>query len=106
MWALACRVRPLVLSRKLLIRCVLIDAGRAFGLSRTEPIVTIGGIGCTDAQWVSDAQIVCSSPPTSAGVHDLVVRVGVNEVNKKNAFTSLVPVISTLIPASGKKVGG
>ena len=89
-----------------LIACVDRCTGRAFGLSRVEPVVTIGGVGCTDAKWVSDEQIECTTPPTSSGVHDLVVRVGVNEVSKKDAFTSLTPVISTLIPPSGKKVGG
>jgi hypothetical protein len=89
-----------------LMACVDRCTGRAFGLSRVEPVVTIGGVGCTDAKWVSDEQIECTTPPTSSGVHDLVVRVGVNEVSKKDAFTSLTPVISTLIPPSGKKVGG
>ena len=89
-----------------LMACVDRCTGRAFGLSRVKPVVTIGGVGCTAAKWVSDEQIECTTPPTSSGVHDLVVRVGVNEVSKKDAFTSLTPVISTLIPPSGKKVGG
>ena len=69
--------------------------GANFGGEEMPITVTIGGLPCADAKWVSDAEISCVTPPDVAGVKNLTLSVG----NRTEAFGVAINGTGALLAA-------
>jgi hypothetical protein len=80
--------------------------GTGFGLTDSQPVVTIGAAACLDTTWVNDKEITCQVQPGLAAELDVSVTVAGLKGTKDRGFELLAPQIDSITPSAFPATGG
>lgn len=82
--------------------------GKNFGAADSHPKISLGGVHCTESQWISDTKVTCVVPKGSGESKQVLVDIlgQSSQPDAKSNFAYDGPKITLLSPPNGPTIGG